>query len=73
MVKMNKETKAVGVENKEGTEDRTETAARSTVATPEQIVPKIEKPVEAPKPEPKEEVENKIFTVAEQMPHSKAT
>lgn len=69
MVKMNKETKAVGVENKEGTEDRTETAARSTVATPEQIVPKIEKPVvEAPKPEPKQEVENKIFTVAEQMP-----
>ena len=71
MVKMNKETKAVGVENKEGTEDRTETAARSTVATPEQIVPKIEKPVEAPKPEPKEEVENKIFTVAEQMPSFK--
>ena len=71
MVKMNKETKAVGVENKEGTEDRTEVAARSTVATPEQIVPKIEKPVEAPKPEPKEEVENKIFTVAEQMPSFK--
>ena len=69
MVKMNKETKAVGVENKEGTEDRTETAARSTVATPEQIVPKIEKPVvEAPKPEPKQEVENKGFTVAEVMP-----
>ena len=69
MVKMNKETKAVGVENKEGTEDRTETAARSTVATPEQIVPKIEKPVvEAPKPEPKQEVENKVFTVAEVMP-----
>ena len=69
MVKMNKETKAVGVENKEGTEDRTEVAARSTVATPEQIVPKIEKPVvEAPKPEPKQEVENKVFTVAEVMP-----
>ena len=69
MVKMNKETKAIGTENKEGTEDRTETAARSTVATPEQIVPKIEKPVvEAPKPEPKQEVENKVFTVAEVMP-----
>ncbi len=38
-IAMNKETKAVGVENKEGTEDRTEVAARSTVATPEQIVP----------------------------------
>lgn len=69
MVKMNKETKAVGIENKEGTEDRTEVAARSTVATPEQIVPKIEKPVvEAPKPEPKQEVENKTFVTAEVMP-----
>ena len=72
MVKMNKETKAVGVETKEGTDNRTETAARTTVATPEQIVPKIEKPVvEAPKPEPEKEVENKIFTVAEQMPSFK--
>ena len=71
MVKMNKETKAVGVENKEGTEDRTEVAARSTVATPEQIVPKIEKPVvEAPKPEPKQEVENKVFTVQRLCLHS---
>ena len=62
----------VGVENKEGSEDRTEVAARTTVATPEQIVPKIEKPVvEAPKTEPTEEVEHKIFTVAEQMPSFK--
>ena len=45
MVKMNKETKAVGTETKEGVEDRNIVADRSTVATPEQIIPKIEKPV----------------------------
>ncbi len=70
MVKMNKETKAIGSETKEGVDDRGTVAAKSTVATPQEIVPKIEKPVqEAPKIEaPKAEVENKIFTVAEQMP-----
>ena len=70
MVKMNKETKAVGTETKEGVEDRAVVADRSTVATPEQIIPKIEKPVtEAPKVEaPKEDIEKKIFTFAEQMP-----
>ena len=73
MVKMNKETKAVGSETKEGVEDRTIIANKSTVATPEQIVPKIEKPVqEAPKVEaPKEDIEKKIFTVAEQKPSFK--
>ncbi len=70
MVKMNKTDKAVGSETKEGVNDRGTIAAKSTVATPQEIVPKIEKPVqEAPKIEaPKAEVENKIFTVAEQMP-----
>ena len=69
MVKMNKETKAVGAETKEGVEDRNTVADRSTVATPEQIIPKIEKPVEAPKVEaPKEDIEKKIFTFAEQPP-----
>lgn len=70
MVKMNKETKAIGSETKEGVDDRGTVAAKSTVATPQEIVPKIEKPIqEAPKIEaPKAEVENKIFTVAEQMP-----
>ena len=70
MVKMNKETKAIGTETKEGVEDRNIVADRSTVATPEQIIPKIEKPVaEAPKVEaPKEDIEKKIFTFAEQAP-----
>ena len=70
MVKMNKETKAIGTETKEGVEDRNIVADRSTVATPEQIIPKIEKPVaEAPKVEaPKEDIEKKIFTFAEQQP-----
>ena len=69
MVKMNKETKAVGAETKEGVEDRNIVADKSTVATPEQIIPKIEKPVEAPKVEaPKEDIEKKIFTFAEQPP-----
>ena len=45
MVKMNKETKAIGTETKAGVEDRNIVADRSTVATPEQIIPKIEKPV----------------------------
>lgn len=73
MVKMNKETKAVGLETKEGTDDRSDFANRTTIVTPDQIPPKIEKPKEeAPKIEaPKEEVENKIFTVAEQMPSFK--
>ena len=70
MVKMNKDTKAIGTETKEGVEDRNIVADRSTVATPEQIIPKIEKPVaEAPKVEaPKEDIEKKIFTFAEQQP-----
>ena len=70
MVKMNKETKAIGTETKEGVEDRNIVADRSTVVTPEQIIPKIEKPVaEAPKVEaPKEDIEKKIFTFAEQQP-----
>ena len=70
MVKMNKETKAIGTETKAGVEDRNIVADRSTVATPEQIIPKIEKPVaEAPKVEaPKEDIEKKIFTFAEQQP-----
>lgn len=70
MVKMNKETKAIGTETKEGVEDRNIVADRSTVTTPEQIIPKIEKPVaEAPKVEaPKEDIEKKIFTFAEQQP-----
>lgn len=70
MVKMNRETKAIGTETKEGVEDRNIIADRSTVATPEQIIPKIEKPVaEAPKVEaPKEDIEKKIFTFAEQQP-----
>ena len=70
MVKMNKETKAIGTEDKGGVEDRNIVADRSTVATPEQIIPKIEKPVaEAPKVEaPKEDIEKKIFTFAEQQP-----
>ena len=70
MVKMNKETKAIGTETKEGVEDRNIVADRSTVATPEQIIPKIEKPIaEAPKVEaPKEDIEKKIFTFAEQQP-----
>ena len=70
MVKMNKETKAIGTETKEGVEDRNIVADKSTVATPEQIIPKIEKPVaEAPKVEaPKEDIEKKIFTFAEQQP-----
>lgn len=70
MVKMNRETKAIGTETKEGVEDRNIVTDRSTVATPEQIIPKIEKPVaEAPKVEaPKEDIEKKIFTFAEQQP-----
>ena len=70
MVKMNRETKAIGTETKEGVEDRNIVADRSTVATPEQIIPKIEKPVaEAPKVEaPKEDIEKNIFTFAEQQP-----
>ena len=70
MVKMNKETKAISTETKDGVEDRNIVADRSTVATPEQIIPKIEKPVaEAPKVEaPKEDIEKKIFTFAEQQP-----
>lgn len=70
MVKMNRETKAIGTETKEGVEDRNIVADRSTVTTPEQIIPKIEKPVaEAPKVEaPKEDIEKKIFTFAEQQP-----
>lgn len=70
MVKMNRETKAIGTETKEGVEDRNIVADRSTVATPEQIIPKIEKPVaEAPKVEAlKEDIEKKIFTFAEQQP-----
>ena len=65
MVKMNRETKAIGTETKDGVEDRNIVADRSTVATPEQIIPKIEKPVaEAPK----EDIEKKIFTFAEQQP-----
>ena len=70
MVKMNRETKAIGTETKEGVEDRNIVADRSTVATPDQIIPKIEKPVaEAPKVEaPKEDIEKKIFTFAEQQP-----
>lgn len=70
MVKMNRETKAIGTETKEGVEDRNIVADRSTVETPEQIIPKIEKPVaEAPKVEaPKEDIEKKIFTFAEQQP-----
>lgn len=70
MVKMNRETKAIGTETKDGVEDRNIVADRSTVATPEQIIPKIEKPVaEAPKVEaPKEDIEKKIFTFAEQQP-----
>lgn len=70
MVKMNRETKAIGTETKEGVEDRNIVADRSTAATPEQIIPKIEKPVaEAPKVEaPKEDIEKKIFTFAEQQP-----
>lgn len=68
MVKMNKETKAVGVENKEGVDDRSTVANRTTVVTPEAI-PEIKKPVEAPKVEaPKEDIEKKIFTFAEQQP-----
>lgn len=68
MVKMNKETKAVGVENKEGVDDRAAVANRTTVVTPEAI-PEIKKPVEAPKVEaPKEDIEKKIFTFAEQQP-----
>lgn len=70
MVKMNRETKAISTETKDGVEDRNTVADRSTVATPEQIIPKIEKPVaEAPKVEaPKEDIEKKIFTFAEQQP-----
>ena len=69
MVKMNKETKAIGSESKEGVNDRTEVAARSTVATPDQIVPKIEAPkVEAKQEAPAEDIATKVFTVAEQMP-----
>ncbi len=69
MVKMNKETKAIGSETKEGVNDRTEVAAKSTVATPEQIVPKIEAPKVEPKHEaPVEDIATKVFTVAEQMP-----
>ena len=69
MVKMNKETKAIGTETKEGVEDRNVVAERSTVATPEQIIPPVEKPAEAPKVEaPKEDIEKKIFTFAEQQP-----
>lgn len=68
MVKMNKETKAVGIENKEGVDDRSTVANRTTVVTPEAI-PEIKKPVEAPKVEaPKEDIEKKIFTFAEQQP-----
>lgn len=68
MVKMNKETKAVGGENKEGVDDRSTVANRTTVVTPEAI-PEIKKPVEAPKVEaPKEDIEKKIFTFAEQQP-----
>ena len=69
MVKMNKETKAIGTETKEGVEDRNVVAERSTVATTEQIIPPVEKPAEAPKVEaPKEDIEKKIFTFAEQQP-----
>ncbi|MES5135328.1 energy transducer TonB [Prevotella amnii] len=69
MVKMNKETKAIGSKSKEGVNDRTEVAARSTVATPDQIVPKIEAPkVEAKQEAPAEDIATKVFTVAEQMP-----
>lgn len=70
MVKMNKETKAIGTETKEGVDDRNIVADKSTVTTQAQIIPPVEKPAEAPpKVEaPKEDIEKKIFTFAEQQP-----
>lgn len=71
MTKMNKETKAIGSETKEGTDDRTEVAAKSTVTTtpppPPPPAPVVEKKAEAPV----EDIATKVFTVAEQMPSFK--
>lgn len=70
MFKMNNTNKAVGIEDKDGVNDRSTVASRSTVATPQEIIPKIEKPaVEAPKVEaPAEDIDKKIFTSAQQDP-----
>ena len=57
---------AVSNVDQEGTKDRTVEAVRTDIAV--NVPPP---PVEAPKQEVKQEVENKVFTVAEQMPSFK--
>ena len=57
---------AVSNVDQEGTKDRTKEAVRNDIAV--NVPPP---PVEAPKQEVKQEVENKVFTVAEQMPSFK--
>ena len=57
---------AVSNVDQEGTKDRTVEAVRNDIAV--NVPPP---PVEAPKQEVKQEVENKVFTVAEQMPSFK--
>ena len=65
---MDKLDEKVAISNvdQEGTKDRTVEAVRNDIAV--NVPPP---PVEAPKQEVKQEVENKVFTVAEQMPSFK--
>ena len=71
MDKLVQDKRTSGAEEVKGTDNATAVAAAPNVATPEQVAPL---PPPAPKEEPKpevKEVENKIFTVAEQMPSFK--
>lgn len=71
MEKLVDDKRSSGVEEVKGTDNATAVAAAPTVATPAEVAPPpppVKK--EEPKPEVKE-VENKIFTVAEQMPSFK--
>lgn len=71
MDKLVQDKRTSGAEEVKGTDNATAVAAAPNVATPEQVAPP---PPPAPKEEPKpevKEVENKIFTVAEQMPSFK--
>lgn len=64
-----KEDVAVGSKNQEGTNDRTDVAAKSDVTTVAPPPPPAPEPVkEEPKQEVKAEVENKVFDVVEQQP-----
>lgn len=68
---VNKKTEAISSVTQEGTDDRSTVAARAEVATPEQVLPPPP-PKEEPKiEEPKEDINKKVFKVAEQMPSFK--